>query len=165
MKSYLIFFSIFFMAQISFSKIQNQGLKSQLGGDGRFGFSGCGFGSMVFEPKEQPLFSMTLNHITSSQAFGISSGTSNCVEQVPVFNQAKNLPEFIETNKVKLSAEAAKGQGETLETLSAIVDCKPAEVKSTLKENYKRIFVDTKMESIGIEASINHFLQDDEKCY
>ena len=120
---------------------------------------------MIFEPKETPLFAMTLNHITSSQAFGISSGTSNCIETVPMIDHATNLPEFIEHNKEKLSADAAKGHGETLETLSTIIECKPAEVKATLKENYKRIFVDTKMEAVGIEASINHFLQDDDKCF
>lgn len=148
-----------------YAKIKNPGLKNQLSGNGRYGFSGCGFGSMIFEPKEKPLFAMTLNHITSSQAFGISSGTSNCMHTIPIIEHAENLPEFIEMNKEKLSSDAAKGQGETLETLSTIIECNPDEVKTTLKDNYKRIFIDTKMEAPAIEANINHLLQDNSKCF
>lgn len=165
MKNYILVLIGILCFQISLARIQNPGLKGQLQGDGVIGYSGCGFGSMIFEPKENQLFAMTLNHITSSQVFGISSGTSNCIPNIPIINHAENLPEFIETNKDKLSAEAAKGQGETLNTLSTIVDCKPEEVRSTLKENYKRIFIDTKMEAPAIEASINHLLQDNSRCF
>lgn len=164
MKIYFFLFS-FLLATGSFAKVKNVGLKTQLAGDGRFGFAGCGFGSMVFEPKEKTLFAMTLNHITSSQAFGISSGTSNCYHTIPIINHAENLPEFIEHNKDKLSADAARGQGESLDVLSAIIDCKPSEVKTTLKDNYKKIFIDTKMEAPAIEANINHLLQDNSQCF
>jgi hypothetical protein len=165
MKSVIFFFIGLLFLSIGLAKIQNPGLKGQLAGDGRFGYSGCGFGSMVFEPKEKQIFAMTLNHITSSQLFGMSSGTSNCYLSVPIIEHAENLPEFIEMNKEKLSADAAKGKGETLDALSVIIDCKPDEVRTTLKENYKRIFVETKMEAPAIEANINHLLQDNSKCF
>jgi hypothetical protein len=163
-----IYFTVVFMiivAQTSFSKIQNDGLKNQLKGTGQYGFSGCGFGSMIFEPKENQLIAITSNHITSSQAFGISSGTSNCVDNLPMIEHAQRLPDFIEMNKEKLSAEAAKGKGETINTLSTILDCKPQEVATTLKENYKRIFVDTKMESASIEASLHNLIDDNQQCF
>ncbi len=166
MKNYFLLFSVIVLfVNFSFAKVQNAGLKNQLAGDGQFGFAGCGFGSMIFEPRNKSLFAMTLNHITSSQAFGISSGTSNCYETIPIIDHAANLPEFIEHNKVKLSADAARGQGESLDILSTIIDCKPSEVKSTLKDNYKKIFVDTKMEAPAIEANINHLLQDNSQCF
>lgn len=149
-----------------FAKNQNDGLKNQLKGPGGFGFAGCGFGSMMFEPKENQLIAITSNHITSSQAFGISSGTSNCLDTLPTqINQAERLPEFIESNKSKLSAEAARGQGEAINTLSAIMDCKPQEVAATLKENYKNIFVDTKMESASIEAKLHSYIDDNQACF
>lgn len=154
------------LTSIAFAKNQNDGLKGQLTGSGGFGFAGCGFGSMMFEPKENQLIAITSNHITSSQAFGISSGTSNCMETMPTqINQAERLPEFIESNKSKLSAEAARGQGETINTLSAIMDCKPQEVATTLKENYKNIFVDTKMESASIEAKLHSYIDDNQACF
>ena len=154
------------LTSLAFAKAQNEGLKDQLKGAGGFGFAGCGFGSMMFEPKENQLIAITSNHITSSQAFGISSGTSNCMDTMPVHvNQAERLPEFIETNKTKLSAEAAKGQGETINTLSAILDCKPQEVGATLKENYKKIFIDTKMESASIEANLHNLIDDNQQCF
>lgn len=148
------------------SKTQNDGLKNQLKGSGVYGFSGCGFGSMIYDRKDSQLLAMTSNHITSSQAFGISSGTSNCVPSLPVnVNQAQRLPEFIETNKDRLSVDASRGQGETINTLSVILDCKPQEVGATLKENYKKVFVDTKMESASIEASIHNLIDDNQKCF
>lgn len=155
-----------FMPSLGLAKAQNDGLKNQLKGTGAYGFAGCGFGSMMFEPKENQLIAITSNHITSSQAFGISSGTSNCIDTLPTqLNHAQRLPEFIETNKEKLSTEAAKGQGETIDTLSTIMDCKPQELGATLKENYKKIFVDTKMESASIEAKLHTYINDNQACF
>lgn len=150
----------------SMAKIMNAGLKPQLMGIGKFGMPGCGFGSMVFEPKENRLFSMTLNHITSSQAFGISSGTSNCHDPLPTdINRAENLPEFIENNKDRISQDAARGNGETIKVLSQILECNPKEVSTVLKDNYKKIFVETKMQSAGIEANINNLITDNQNCF
>lgn len=159
--------SIIILVSLSvFAKVQNEGLKDQLKGPGGYGFAGCGFGSMMFEPKENQLIAITSNHITSSQAFGISSGTSNCIDSLPIqINQAERLPDFIETNKEKLSVEAAKGQGETINTLSVILECKPQEVGATLKENYKKIFVETKMESASIEAKLHSLIDDNQQCF
>jgi hypothetical protein len=159
-------FVLLILTSVAFAKVQNEGLKDQLKGTGSYGFAGCGFGSMIFEPKENQLIAITSNHITSSQVFGISSGTSNCMETIPVpTNHAERLPEFIESNKDRLSAEAAKGQGETINTLSTILDCKHQEVGSTLKENYKKIFVDTKMESASIEAKLHNLIDDNQRCF
>lgn len=145
--------------------VSNEGLKPQFMGRGAFGMAGCGFGSMVFEPKENELFSMTLNHITSSQAFGISSGTSNCHDAIPTdINQAATLPHFIENNKDRISQDAARGSGETIKVLSQILECNPKEVGHVLKDNYKNIFVDTQMQPAGIEAKINNLISDNQKC-
>ncbi len=158
---YLLNFSTF-----TFANAKNQGLKPQLMGHGQFGMPGCGFGSMVFEPKENKLFSMTLNHITSSQAFGISSGTSNCHDPLPSeINRAESLPEFIENNKMSISRDAARGSGETIKVLSQMLECNPKEVGHVLKTNYQKIFVETKMQSAGIEAHLNNLLNDDQKCF
>lgn len=161
----ILIFSLLISCSV-FARIQNDGLKNQLKGTGIYGFAGCGFGSMMFEPTENQLIAITSNHITSSQAFGISSGTSNCITALPVHvNQAQRLPDFIETNKEKLSVEASRGQGETIKALSTILECKPQEVGITLKENYKQIFVDSKMESASIEASLHNLIDDNQKCF
>lgn len=149
----------------SLALAKNEGLKLQFMGEGRFGMTGCGFGSMVFEPKENRLLSMTLNHITSSQAFGISSGTSNCHDPVLTnINTASRLPEFIENNKDRISQDAAKGNGETIKVLSEILECNQKEVGHVLKDNYKKIFIDTKMQPAGIEAHISNLINDNQNC-
>lgn len=161
--SKLLFILISITSLLAFSK--NEGLKPQLLGEGRFGMTGCGFGSMVFEPKENRLLSITLNHITSSQAFGISSGTSNCHDPLPMnINRAQRLPEFIENNKDRISQDAARGNGETIKVLSQMLECDQKEVGHVLKDNYKKIFVDTKMQPAGIEAHISNLINDNQNC-
>ncbi len=166
MRSYLFLLIALIVTELSIAAQQNDGLKTQLRGDGRYGYAGCGFGSMIFEPKENQLIAITSNHVTSSQLFGISSGTSNCVPALPTaLNRAETLPDFIETNKQQLSVDAAKGRGETINTLSTLLECKPQEVGITLKENYKKIFVDTKMESASIEAKLHNLIDDNQQCF
>lgn len=163
---YYLFFLFAFLDIHSIAAQKNEGLNTQLKGDGRYGYAGCGFGSMIFEPKDNQILALTSNHITSSQLFGISSGTSNCIPALPSdINQADKLPDFIEMNKRQLSVDASKGRGETIDTLSAIMDCKPQEIRSTLKENYKQIFVDTKMESASIEAKLHNLIDDNQQCF
>ncbi|MBL7542906.1 MAG: DUF3015 family protein [Bdellovibrionaceae bacterium] len=166
MTKYILFFLSTLLVNVGFARVKNDGLKGQLQGPGGYGYAGCGFGSMMFAPKENQLIAITSNHITSSQAFGISSGTSNCYPSIPVpTNSAGNLPNFIEMNKDRLSVEASRGHGETINSLSVIMDCKPKEVGTTLKENYKKIFVDTKMESASIEASLHNLIDDNQSCF
>ncbi|MCB0370411.1 MAG: DUF3015 family protein [Bdellovibrionales bacterium] len=160
-----LFFIFIFMCSYSYSVVNNEGIKPQLLGEGRFGMAGCGFGSMIFEPREHRLFAMTFNHITSSQAFGISSGTSNCHDPLPTDINNARLPEFIENNKEQISEDAAKGNGETISVLAHLLQCKPNEVGHVLKENYKEIFVDTKMQSASIEAKINNYIDDNQNCF
>ena len=104
-----------------------------------YGMAGCGLGSLAF--KDQPgmiqVAAATVNNIVSPQTSAITSGTSGCYDSGSVAAKI----DYIETNKVSLKEDAARGQGETLEGLMTLLGCSehPA-VKSELKSNFQTIF-------------------------
>lgn len=104
-----------------------------------FGRSGCGLGSMLItgQDKASQVFSATTNGSSGNQTFGISSGTSNCMD-----HKAKTaLMPFLRTNKVQVENEAAKGSGESLAGLNTIMGCNAEALNAHLKANYELIFV------------------------
>ncbi len=105
-----------------------------------YGTAGCGLGSLAFH--DQPGFiqivGATLNNI-GGQTFAISTGTSNCG---PSGGNAQ-MEIFVDSNKVALSNDAARGQGETIAVLSSMLGCSDAAVVGAkLKSNYSEIFAE-----------------------
>ena len=100
------------------------------------GPAGCGLGHMMMGGKDSQVLVATLN-ATGTQSFGITSGTSNCVDSA---GTAK-LESFIEGNRVALETEAARGQGETVESLAQILRCPSSEkVGAVLKASHSEVF-------------------------
>ena len=105
-----------------------------------YGMAGCGLGSMVFHDQSGMIqvVAATVNDIVSPQTFAISSGTSGCNEGG---NTSTMKLRYIETNKVALQEDAARGQGETLDGLMTLMGCTEGQkVKSQIKKNYDSIF-------------------------
>jgi hypothetical protein len=107
-----------------------------------YGTAGCGWGSQVMGPGGNQISAATTNASTYTQAFGISSGTSNCLpskEMAVVMKQE----EFLAANLNTLQKEMAQGRGETLSAFTDILGC-PATVQkeaaSTLAKGYQVIF-------------------------
>ena len=107
-----------------------------------YGEAGCGLGSVIFgnEAGSNQIFASITNYVLGDQTFGISSGTSNCVDDGKVAS-GKEVPMYIEVNKLALAKDAARGQGETLAGLSQIMGCKEqATLGTALKGNYESLF-------------------------
>ncbi|MBO9665395.1 MAG: DUF3015 family protein [Bdellovibrio sp.] len=131
-----------------------------------YGASGCGLGSMVFagdQGKVQQILAATTNGTSWNQAFGISSGTSNC-EVDGALLHSKEVPAFIEVNKVALANDAARGQGETLAGLANLMKCDAAAMAPVVKKNYNKIFVDSQMQPAKIEANLNQVVTASKVC-
>ena len=112
------------------------------------GPAGCGLGNVVFG-KENQILAATTNG-TGVQTAGITSGTSNCDAD----SKMAQMTMFIETNRVALSNDVARGQGETVAALSNIMGCENSQTLGQgLKANYKEIF-SNKENSIAISHSI-----------
>jgi len=98
------------------------------------GPAGCGLGNVLMGAESQILASTT-NGTSGNQTFGITSGTSNCVDG----QRMAQLNNFVESNKVALTKEAARGEGETLTGMTQVIGCK-TEFTSAVKSHYKQIF-------------------------
>ncbi|UOF00618.1 DUF3015 family protein [Bdellovibrio reynosensis] len=102
---------------------------------GEVGPAGCGLGNQIFGTDNQILASTT-NGSSGTQTFGITSGTSNCIDS----SRQAQIENFIDTNKVALSNDAARGQGETLANLSEMMGCDKGSFGGVVKTHYKTIF-------------------------
>lgn len=120
-------------------------------GPKHLGESGCGLGYELLGKNGNQVLSATTNGTSWSQMFGISSGTSGCVDNGAIAEN-KQVPAFIEANKSSLAIDAARGQGETLAGLAQLMGCKVESFAPAMKSQYNKIFVETGMNAAAIEA-------------
>ncbi len=107
-----------------------------------YGMAGCGLGSVMVGKKGSQVFAATTNGSSASQLFGITSGTSNCVD-TPKSKVASRVDQFILVNRFQVQGDIAKGSGETLQVLATTFGCDSSlekELSKTLKQNYGQIF-------------------------
>lgn len=119
-------------------KKKRQSLHDQYAGGG-YGLAGCGLGSIVFgaKPGMVQVGAATTNNYFFPQTFAISSGTSNC--DIPEMGVA--AASFIEINKEIVKKDAARGEGETLDSLAAIFQCdNQVQFNREIRNSYSEIF-------------------------
>src|SRR5574342_1025714 len=107
-----------------------------------YGDAGCGLGSLVFgdKPGFVQVLAATTNGIFASQTFGITTGTLNC-GGMGGGGSDKVVKAFVEVNREALAKDIARGQGETIHTLSVIGGCQDsAAVGASLQKNFQTIF-------------------------
>lgn len=107
---------------------------------GPYGMAGCGLGSVVFgdAPGMVQIFAATTNGTFASQTFGITFGTSNCVDGSGGVASTRS---FVETNREVLAKDISRGSGETIATLATLAGCSDeTSVGRTLQSNFGRIF-------------------------
>ena len=126
-----------------------------------YGTAGCGLGSMLIgnKPGIVQIFASTTNGLLGTQTFGITSGTSNCGSSGGAVASTKN---FVETNRAVVAKDIARGQGETIATLSTLAGCGDSrEVGSSLQRNFKRIFPDSAVADRQVAANVVTVLKSD----
>ena len=127
---------------------------------GGFGEGGCGLGSIVMGPNGNQILAATTNGTSASQLFGITSGTSNCTDRGTVAEN-RQVPMYIEVNRLVLAKEASRGQGDTVAGLAKLMGCNANTLGKTLQSNYDSIFVQTEMKAAGIQQQINSVISKD----
>lgn len=109
---------------------------------GNYPMAGCGLGYLLFG-KENPESNMmqvtafTTNSTFASQWFGITSGTSGCVEEGAQVSISKDTERFVEVNFESLKKEIAAGEGEYVQTLASLLGA-PQIKQSTLVRYFKQ---------------------------
>lgn len=118
-----------------------------------YGMAGCGLGSMAFgnDNGKVQILAGTTNGTFGSQTFGITSGTSNCVD-----GGASASAMYIAVNQESLKKDIARGEGETLNGLSQVLKCNDtAKLSNTLQQNYSSIFTSNTVKSAEVNANIH----------
>ncbi len=127
----------------------------------KYGTAGCGLGSIIIgdDPGIVQIFAATTNATSGNQTFGITSGTSNCDDTAGGQTSAKA---FVETNRVALSRDMARGRGETIASLSQLAGCADAQaVGRSLQKNFKRVFPKAGVTSSQVGSSVISILRTD----
>lgn len=127
--------------------------------DQPYGTAGCGLGSIVFGNSQGivQIFAATTNGLFGTQTFGITSGTSNCVNTGSSSASAKA---FIQANRETISKEIARGNGETISSLTALAGCTDAAaVGSVLQQSFQSIFPNERVSDIDVSNSVVTSLQ------
>lgn len=127
---------------------------------------GCGLGSQLFDG-QSGIFSQSLAVITNgsfgNQTFGISSGTLGCAQDGTV-EASVRVPMFVGSNLDALARDMAQGQGESLDSLAALMGIGSAD-KSTFfnvtKSNHARIFAAANTTSGDVLDSLYRIMAQD----
>jgi hypothetical protein len=120
-----------------------------------YGMAGCGLGSMVSGKDGNQIIAATTNE-TGTQTFGISSGSSNCVTAT---DQTAKIKNFIETNYESIVTDMAKGNGDSLTTLSAMYGCDNSKFSDVVKSNYSTLTT-KKNDATFVMVNINNLIDD-----
>jgi hypothetical protein len=126
-----------------------------------YGTAGCGLGSIVFgnSPGIVQIFAATTNGTFATQTFGITSGTSNCVD---TSGGAPSAAAFIQTNRQALAKDISRGNGETIKNLATLSGCADASaVGVTLQRNFKAIFPSASVTDTQVSGNVIDVLRSD----
>jgi hypothetical protein len=108
----------------------------------RYGMAGCGLGSQVFDADRGQISAATTNGSFSSQGFGITSGTSNCIPG-DAMEAVAAQERFMIDNFSVIAKEMARGEGESLTGLAATMGCKMdayPRFAATMQDSYRSIY-------------------------
>lgn len=128
----------------------------------KYGAAGCGLGSILFEPNSgtfMQILAATTNGSSGNQTFGITSGTSNCDASGGGEESAAN---FAATNRVAMSKDIARGQGETIQSVAELAGCQDsAAVGVSLQKNFSSIFPNASVSDQEVGAGVIRVLKSD----
>ncbi len=124
-----------------------------------YGMAGCGWGSQMMGKEGNQVLAATTNGSSGTQTFGISSGTSNCVTATEQTAMIKN---FIEANYASIVTDMAKGQGDSIKTLSNFYGCDMDVFATEMKSNYEKVTASNE-DAMKVMVNINNVIEDSEK--
>jgi hypothetical protein len=128
--------------------------------------AGCGVGTILFQGQRGPVpqvLAATTNGSFGNQTFGISSGTLGC-ERDAVVRSPTEVRMLMMSSLDSLATDVARGQGETLESLAALMAVEPehrARFFASLQGDFGRIFPSENVSADEVIVSINAVLAED----
>ena len=128
-----------------------------------YGDAGCGLGSLIFhdQPGAVQIFAATTNGTAANQAFGITSGTSNCDAHSIVLAEQER---YVTHNFSGLAKEMAAGQGEELTTFAGLLGCpavKQPRFNAVAQRNYGAIFASDTTTPVEVLTAVKAVMSQD----
>lgn len=123
--------------------------------------TGCGLGSIIFKGQAgtiQQILAVTTNGSFGTQTFGISSGTSGCDQNGRVSGGTGKIFAFLEKNMEQFAADAARGHGETIDTIAALTGTSSDKVGEVVKENFAFIFDSHDVSAVTVTLKVSELL-------
>ena len=124
--------------------------------------TGCGLGSIIFKGQAgtiPQLLAVTTNGTLGTQTFGISLGTSGCDQNGRVSGGTGRIFAFLEKNLEQFAVDAARGQGETIDTIAGLLDVDSAELGAKAQKNFAYLFTDENVEAVDLTLKIMELAQ------
>lgn len=120
--------------------------------------TGCGLGSMAWRGVSGPeaqILAVTTNTSTGSQTFGITFGTSGCDPNGRVTGGTQRMVlRFMENNLEQYALDAARGEGETLDTLAGMLNMDKRTFAERSRQNFALIFPDDGVDAVYVTNKI-----------
>lgn len=126
--------------------------------------AGCGLGSVLLADQEDTLvmnvLGATLNGISGNQTFGMTTGTLNCSQDNSLFA----VQTYVNDNLDALAMDAARGEGESLETLASVwgvADEDKAVFIQATRTHFDSIFTSEAVTSQEVLSNLNQVVSED----
>lgn len=120
--------------------------------------TGCGLGSMAWRGQSGPvpqILAVTTNGSFGTQTFGITFGTSGCDPNGRVTGGTQKMVfNFLENNMEQYALDAARGEGETLDTIAGMLNMDKQEFAKKSQQNFAAIFPDSNVDAIFVTNKI-----------
>ncbi len=120
--------------------------------------TGCGLGSMAWRGQQgrvPQILAATTNASFGTQTFGITFGTSGCDPNGRITGGTqKMMLAFIENNMEQYAMDAARGEGETIETLAGIMNVDSKTLGAKSKANFAYIFADENATAVDVTLKL-----------
>ncbi|WP_114417288.1 DUF3015 family protein [Marinospirillum perlucidum] len=128
--------------------------------------AGCGLGSVLLADQDDTLvmnvLAVTLNSTSGNQTFGMTTGTLNCSQS----NSLLAVQTYIDDNMDSLAMDAARGEGESLETLASVwgvEEADKADFIQATQANFAEIFSSEDVTSDEVLSNLNRVVSEDEQ--
>ena len=125
--------------------------------------TGCGLGSMAWRGQSgiaPQVFAVTTNGVSSNQTFGITFGTSGCDPNGRVTGGTQKMVlVFLENNMEQYALDAARGEGETLETIAGILNMDKDAFAQKSYQHFASLFPNGDVDAVYVAQQIFEILK------
>ena len=120
--------------------------------------TGCGLGSMAWRGQSgrvPQILAATTNGLFGTQTFGITFGTSGCDPNGRITGGTQKMVlAFLENNMEQYAMDAARGQGETIDTLAGVMNVDSEKLGEVSKQNFAFLFPDQDVQAVDVTLNL-----------